>query len=936
MKLLVAIARYEIALQLRSPRFRIAAIGYVGLCSLPSGLLYFIIRHHTKETIGANSYLAQTLEVQPYLTVLLTVMIAGNRSTTAAFAELWSVLSSAAISNTGFVVRRWLALLGLIVPLTMVPQLVALATALAAGHTVFDSVTWIGSWGLQVLPLATALSAYWLGFVMITGGELAALITTFAILPAVISAANQVLLRYHLTLSNSALWLSYGNIFSWVRWTLASWGDTDRTYYAPGYGASAAPYDLALASGWLPAGALICGFAALGLGFVTAFVRRTRRDLKPRPVPPEHQLKTFLTKLNQQRERYARDGALGSGERLAMVIGLMLLALFVGWWLHRQLHFHRLAAERYRVEVAAEYQPLPLTIQPTAWSVRGEIDAHGGLAMIVEARMENRGVDPQATLPFSLNPEYRIKAVSVDSVRVSSQRAWDRWQLTLDPPLAAGDALELTVELVGVPKEIQFYLGRWRGGQRFVPHYEALINARFPRDVRDLSRTRVRRAVSERRIDLRATDLTPLPRYTAWTLTLPGESGGYEEAVSELGGEVPREVQRIPVDLELDLTAPAKWLLADTCGHVSQLDGKRSRLTNTCHTSLSELRVAGGSMVIVEGGPTSSTNNPKGGDVVFAALPAHQEQARDHLRSLARVASLSDRAWPGLPGLNELAVLEWPPAFFLDLRSGMKPSYNERGAELHGQLLLMSERQLIAMTPFEAEDLVAQLLNRDLLARRDLVPEQDLLFRKFFSSLMVRRMGLDQGRGAAVSGKPWIQQALRKPFLEATSRDYYIWKLRLPAVLAELESRVGGEHFYAGIESFLAVEGDQPGSIEELLAEFERRSGLSLQRTYEDHFKGSAVPVLRLEDVLSVQRGKHWDVEGLLRNTGTGEANCPIIIKTEVSEMRLMVTVDSESTAKFTARAGVRPHTVLMDPEKTCYRFLLKTSPTLERVNLLN
>ncbi len=950
MRLLAAMVRYELALQRRSSRFRIAAIGYVGLCSVPAGLMYFIIRHHSEETIGASSYLAQTLEVQPYLTALLVVMIAGNRSSTAALTELWSVLSSAPISNTGFVVRRWLALLSLIVPLTIVPQIFAFGAALAAGQTHFDAVTWVGSWSLQVLPLTVAVSAYWFAFVTITGGELAALITTFAALPMVVSVANQILMHYHLTLAGHSRWFSYWNLFTWLRWTLANWGDTGRNDYAPSYTATAAPYDLAFATGWLYSGALICGAGALGLGLAVAFVRRTRRDLRPRPVPPEHQLRTFLTKLNRQRELYARDGGLGLRERLAMVMGVVMLGLFVGWWLHRQLHFHRLAVDRYQALIADDYAPLPLTIQPTTWNVRGEIDRRGGLELAVKAQFENRGTDPQNTLAFTLNPSYQIAEVHIESRQVSTQRAWDRLLLTVEPPLGAGEQLELTAELTGIPTRIRFYLGRWAGGPQFVADYEAMIHARFPRDIRDLSRTSVRRVVSERRIDLRAQDLSPLPRYTPWTLTQPGESAGSDRAPSDNGREVPLEAQSIPVDLDLDLTFPAKWLLADTCGHVSQVNGEQARLKGVCRTSLTDLQVAGGSMVLVEdeasprpgdGGANQAPgvavpDGPEAGRVIFAALPAHQEQARDHLRSLARVASLSDRAWPGLPGLDDLVVLEWPPEFFLDLRSGMRRQWGDSGADLNGQLLLMAERQLIATTPFEAEDLVAQLLNRDLLSRRELVPEQDLLFREFFRSLMIRRMGLDRGRGATVSGKPWIQQALKVPILDADSRKRYIWKLRLPAILAELESRIGGEHFYAGIESFLAAAGDQPGSIEELLAELEKRSGLSLQRTYQDHFKGSALPLLRLEDVHSVRHGSQWEVEGKLRNTGTGEANCPVIIKTEVSELRLMVTVDSETATTFKSRTGVRPHTVLLDPEETCYRFQFKTAPALERANLLD
>lgn len=324
------------------------------------------------------------------------------------------------------------------------------------------------------------------------------------------------------------------------------------------------------------------------------------------------------------------------------------------------------------------------------------------------------------------------------------------------------------------------------------------------------------------------------------------------------------------------------------------------------------------------------------GEVTVAALPPHVELAGRKLESLAQVASLSDRAWPGLPGLKGVVALEWPPEFHVDL-SWQLSNWTNWGVrpELFGHLLLIPERTLIDTEPFAVEDLVAQLLGRHLLERRPLMAEQELVFRHLFRVLMIRRMGLDGDGGATVSGKPWLRQALRTPILSGKSEHGYIWRRRLPAVVAEIEGRVGGDNLYAGIESFLAAGGDEPGTVEELLAQVEARAGISLERTYQDHFLGSALPMLRLENVRSRRQGEDWMVEGTVRNTGTGQSICPVIVKTEITERTLTVTVDSESASPFTLRVAARPHTVLLDPELTCYRFLLKTSPTLERANLL-
>ncbi len=962
MKLLLAVTRYELKLQLRSARFRIAATGYLGLCALPPGVMYFVLRHRSAEALGGAAYLAQLLQVQPYCTLLMVALVAGNRSGTGALEESWAVLAASPMSNAGYVLRRALALLTLIIPLTLVPQALALGAAVAAGNTSFDPVTWIGNWALWILPAAVFFTCYWLAWVTVTGSELAALIFTFAGLPMVISAANQILLKFHLTLSGYLEFLGYRPLFYWIAYTLQSLSDTP-TRFHPGYAATEGPFDLASAAAWsLPRWSLIGGLAGLGLGLAVAFVRRTRRDLKPRPVPPKHQLRTFLEKLNRWRERYAPDGGLGLRERLAAAAGIVVLGLALSALLGRQLTVQRLAAERYLAETKPEIAPLPAGVQPSTWQLRGRIDRHGGVEIDAAGRFENHGSAAQETLAFTLNPELEIKRLEVPTRSVKVVRAWDRLQLRLDPALAPGETLDLELRLVGMPMTIDFRF-RSRGSFPFPREYQRLVNARFPREVGDLSMSWVRRAASPRRVLLAASDLGPVPRYTPWTLTRPGESRGEGYRPSDYGGEVPVEVTRTVVDLDLDLEGPAEWFLADTCGHVSHLERRaddvpvaagRARLSGACRTSLTELMVAGGRLVkhqevsgsaSREGAPNSVGDAPSSvgefaprSEVVVATLPEHRELVARKLRSLTLVASLSDRAWPGMPGLEGLVALEWPPEFHLDLYHDMS-RWNELEPKLVGRLLLIPERLLIDDEPFEAEDLVARLLSRDLLERRELAADQELIFRYLFRALMIRRMGLDGDRGATVSGKPWLRQSLRRPILSIKDAYGYgygiISRHRMPGVLADIEGRVGGDNLYGAIESFLAAGGEEPGTIEELLAAVEARSGVSLERTYQDHFLGRALPILRLEDVSSRRQGDGWVVEGKMRNTGTGQSICPVIVKTEISERMLTVTVDSESATPFIVRTERRPHTVLLDPERTCYRWLLKTSSALERANLL-
>ncbi len=955
MKLLSAVIRYELKLQLRSVRFRLAGLGYVALCALPPGLMYFVFRHRTTEALGSSAYLAQLQQVQPYLTLLMVALVAGNRSSAGALQESWAVLAASPMSNTGYFLRRTVALLTLILPLTLVPQAVAMAFARLAGNTSFDPATWIAYWGLWILPSAVLATCYWLAWVTVTGGELAALIFTFAGLPLVISVANQVLLQFRLTLSGYLDWLSFRALFFWIQFTLRALGGEPSRFH-PGHAATEAPFDLAAAAAWsLPRWALIGGLAALGSGLAVAFLGRTRRDLKPRPVPPKHQLRTFLEKLNRWRERYSPDGGLGLSERLTAAAGAVVLGLAVTALFGRQLDLQRLGTERYQAETRAEFAPLPAGVRPSTWQLRGWLDADGRVEIDVAGRLHNHGPAAQDTLAFTLNPRLEIERLEMPSRSVEVARAWDRLQLRLEPALAAGEVADLELRLAGVPAEIDFIFGR-RWTRPFPREYGRLLNARFPHEVNDLSLSWERRAASPRRVLLRASDLGPVPRYTPWTLTLPGESRGKGFEASDYGGEVPVEAARIMVDLEVELETPAGWFLADTCGHTvgggpvpsthraaggAQVATGRTRLSGVCRTSLSELMVAGGSLVRLQEtaaapSPVKAKGSPNapGVEVTVAVLPQHREQAARKLKSLALVAALSDRAWPGLPGLDGLVALEWPPEFHVDPRHDMT-RWDRLRPELQGRLLRIPERMLVDEEPFEAEDLVAGLLSRDLLARRDLAADQELVFGHLFRALMIRRMGLDGDRGATISGKPWMRPWLGTPLLTAQPGQSYIWRKRLPGVLVEIEGRVGGDNLYAAIESFLATGGEEPGTIEELLAQVEAESGVSLERTYQDHFLGRALPILRLENVSSRRLDDGWLVAGEMRNTGTGQSICPVIVKTEISERMLTVTVDSESATAFSVRTDRRPHTALLDPERTCYRWLLKTSPALERVNLL-
>ncbi len=932
-----AIARYELLLQWRTGRFRLAAALYVAICAVPPVLVLLFFRHQSQEHLGAATYLAQTLFVQPYLTTILAVLVAGNRSSRQALTDAWPVLAATPMSNSGYLFRRWLAMLVIIVPLSAIPQLGALGTALAAGHGDFDASVWLGTWLARILPLGVWISAYWLGMTMILGGELGALVVSFLGMEIAMGLINQALLRLHLTLDGLSDWLGAQSLSLWIYVTSQTFRDGRRNpAFDIGYAATEAPYDLAHAADFLlPRAPLGFGLAACALCLAVASLRRTRRDLPPRPVRPDHQLRTILEMLNRQRERYAADGGLALRDRAVMICGVLALATGLGLVLARQHHFQALAAERYQAEMHDDYEPMPRDVRATNWSLRGRLERDGSVATELAGRLENRGTEPREHLAFAINPGLTVEHLAAPPHRVEMQRSWDRLQVRIDPPLASGESLNLEVRLAGVPETIRFFPRR--GDYPFVMRYERLRRTRLLIDMNDLGRAFVLRGVSERRIALEASDLFPVPRYTPWTLIKPNSQDAYG---SEMFGRfVPEETFKPEVDLELDLSATSRWFLADTCGHVGRAAEGRTRLVGACRAPLAEFQIRGGPLTALDGDSVPQTaggNVPPeaGGHVVFAALPAHREEAKSQLEALALVSSLSDRAWPGMKALDDVVALEWPPPPDIELHSGMF-RWSEQKIELFGQMLIIPERLMVDRRPLKPEDLVAQLLSRDLLARRPVQEDQKKLFRSLYAALMLRRMGLVE-RGATVSGPPWMQVGLKTPILVAQPGFGMVWKHRLPAVMVEIESRLGSGNLYAGIESFLAKTGGEPGTIKELFAELESRSGVSLERLYEDHFEGNALPMLRLADVSSRREDDRWVVHGTLRNTGTGESICPVIVKTELTEHVLRLSVDSESDTPFSLSVANRPHTVVLDPEGTCYRFVTKVRETLERVNVLS
>ncbi|HKR67074.1 MAG TPA: hypothetical protein VJZ00_25330, partial [Thermoanaerobaculia bacterium] len=228
--------------------------------------------------------------------------------------------------------------------------------------------------------------------------------------------------------------------------------------------------------------------------------------------------------------------------------------------------------------------------------------------------------------------------------------------------------------------------------------------------------------------------------------------------------------------------------------------------------------------------------------------------------------------------------------------------------ESSGAMHLLPERLLTQLQPLETGPLAAALVSSALQSRRHIAPEEQKFFTMFFNVVANNRLS-GEARSASVSpkGRPSTWPMLGDPAID-----------RVKGVLADLEYRVGSERLVEGVNDFLAMPG--AGTGKELLDAIARRSGVPLDHMYRDFFVGSALPRVTLVDVASRRAGAAWIVTGSIRNVGTGEILCPLVLRTRTGALRRIVRIDGGETIPFTLTAESEPRTLQLDPDHICYR----------------
>jgi hypothetical protein len=902
-----AFIAYELRTQGRSLRFRVTAAVYVIAGSLPAALTY-ARRSSDLFLIGGATYAGETMHLLPLLTGALAILLSLDGIGRERSGGAWTTVALTDLTNAGYLFRRWIALLAVVVPLTAVPLLAAAGFAIAGGTPPAAPDAFWGPWLLHILPLAILGTTLGLGLGTIGGSGMGLFLTAAVFLVGFPWLVNRSL---------SHLGYSFGAPLAWLDLRTAGFSvsriasafnarDPDRWVFpAP---ATEAGFDLSTAAEQsLADGCLLAmvSAAALGLGIVR--LRRTRPDLRPWTVREDHPLRSFLRVFGRLREAFTLDPALAPADRTGLTMALVLAALAGAVVLARADRYDESAWRMVRAEMNPP-PPMSRDILPGLWTIEGTVTADGEVALRVAGTLRNAGRAPEAHLAFALARGLQVAGIAADAGRVRPVRIWDRLLVDLDPPLRPGESRELRFRLSGRPARTVF-------PDRPKPHrlvdqaFGAHQRSIFARDLIDFSPSYQVPAVSGYRVALRADDLLPVPRYGPWTFT---NDYGVDPRVAD-------EVVFPKAEVRLSLAVPPDLFLADACGGVAH----GGRLESRCALPLAELMVAGGRHRVLTGGETAGTT--------VAVFPAHQGAGEIHLGFLARSARMLGEAWPGLGGLGQTVLLEWPdeavhnrnPGFwFFDYYWEFDPRF----VDVQGRLILLQEREIIGSRPIEPEALVAEVVASRLAQRRRLDPDQQLFFRRFFRALALQRLGLGPERGAVVGpldqkDLPLIQEAALRTNVPA------YWHHRFPALIAALEHRTGREPLRAAVDELLSREGDRPASFDEFEEILRRHATEPVDGLIRDFFRAPRMPELVLEDVAFRRTGDRWQATGRVHNLADGEAICRVVLAAAVTPVETTVTVETGGSVPFSLETPHRPQAVFLDPDNECHRMVRMGAP---------
>ncbi|MEO8505287.1 MAG: hypothetical protein ABI609_15430 [Acidobacteriota bacterium] len=910
MKSWLEFLRAEVLVHLRSLRGRVAIAAYLAIACTPA-----ILAGRAQGgdlLLGGSTYAAEVLTFLPLLSAALAITLGLDAIVRERRSGSWSVLTLTSMSSAGYLLRRWSALLALLLPLSALPLAVAAASASLNGAARGPLGNFVWPWLLFVVPAVVGASALAVGAGTIADGIVPAAILVALLATLAPTLVNSVLFvtRRHVTLDASA---SLG--------TLAAIERTGRYQYAlmphpfsPGrlaLPASESPQPPAqIAAAAISASALALAGCLAVLTTSTAFLRRSARDLPPWKPRADHPLRTLLALAARLRPRYAPDPRLERADRLLLACGpLLLLATFGAFW-WRDAHYRSRMEAEHALEVSGWPAPTPTAASPIAARVAltlvSTLASNASLRSVGEITFRNDGTAPLSHLAFTLNSAVDIEWLHSDHGTATVERRLERVSVNLQPALAPRASVILAAELCGWPETIDFALPngpRWTFERRL----RAYRGASQSSDLTDLARSRTVPAASGQRVDLGWSDVFLLPRFTSWHLVRADGFAGGEIDVLPEEGSAPF------TDLALSSNSPPELFVADACGGAG-----RARLDSACRMPLRDWRLAGAPLVPLDGAP-----------VVFAVLPQHRAAAERLADDLSGLADLRRAAWPALDASAIAPVLlEDSPPWSGDPRQAMgrwwDDEYFEDVPRSAGRLFLVPERWVVSGRRLPAAEVVTDSVVSALLGRRPLDPHDRPVIAGLLRDVVKRRLGHGPAGGATLGGRPIEISNYQFSLLDSGFSELLNWPARLAAVTGELVARAGDGAVAAGFEAFLqgsADAGRKPGTLAELIDAIGKARGDDLSSFARDAFSTGALPELGFDDVHSARAGRGFVVTGRVANHGTGEARCPIAVTTEGGIVEARVIVPEQGEARFTVPTSAQPQSVLLDPDLTCFRW---------------
>lgn len=351
----------------------------------------------------------------------------------------------------------------------------------------------------------------------------------------------------------------------------------------------------------------------------------------------------------------------------------------------------------------------------------------------------------------------------------------------------------------------------------------------------------------------------------------------------------------------------SRLFLADACGAVGRRGPAGTELEGRCRLPLADYAVLGGAFVPIDAPGVGA----------MALLPSHVPIAAIHAASFTAAAARIREVWPERDAFGSTVVIEWPPAFDVDPTSDMTFPwwYSETEARI-GKLHVIEEKRFILREPLQVDGLAIGRIAGEWMGRRAVVPRDHTFFRRFYRVVAAMRLGKRRANGAVFEPHRGVEQ----PIVGAPPWADGVWGSKLPALLVDLEARVGSKPFHDAIDDYTADPGAPPGSVRTLVDAIALRSSVPLDRFFEDFLAGGKLPYLDLVDVRTRKAGDLWRVSGGVRNKGTGEVICPVVLRTDLDSSTTSVRVGTLETARFELETRYHPRALLLDPRGVVFR----------------